>query len=69
MLHWIALLFGILTVVAICGVVIDEVRSRISDPAGPSPLKGIRFLEIVIVAVPITLAIIAGIEAYRILFD
>lgn len=41
MMIWATLLFGFLAIIAVGGVVLEEVRSRITAPAMPGPLSGI----------------------------
>lgn len=50
MMNWAYLFFGLLTVVAVVGVALDEVRARITNPGKPSPLSGMSFGDALLIA-------------------
>lgn len=62
---WATILFGALAAVAVAGLAYDEVRARLTRPAGQSPLAGMKLGDMLLIAlyfVPIFMAFYGAIR-------
>ena len=60
MMTWASLIVGLLTVVGLLCMVLDDARARITQPGKPSPLSGMSFGDVLMIGlyvVPILLGI------------
>lgn len=48
---WATILFGALAAVAVAGLVFEEVRARLTRPAGQSPLAGMKLGDAALIVV------------------
>lgn len=62
---WATILFGALAAVAVAGLAYDEVRARLTRPAGQSPLAGMKLGDMFLIALYFVPIFIASYGAIR----
>ncbi|NJM51056.1 MAG: hypothetical protein HC843_09430 [Sphingomonadales bacterium] len=62
---WGTILFGALTAIAVAGLAYDEVRARLTRPAGQSPLAGMKLGDIIMISLYVVPIFFASIAAIR----
>jgi hypothetical protein len=62
---WGTILFGALAAIAVAGLAYEEVRARLTRPAGQSPLAGMKLGDALLIALYIVPIFIAFYSAIR----